>query len=169
MAKSSRLSKRTEREVFGTPDRGPVLSLRFALALLLILGGIAWILYTYYGIRPSDGWNSTFTKAGKPVQPGGPSFLADLEGKNYLIGFILFFLGLMISAHPSTPLGRGRGVVVSMLACFIVGLVWICIFYIFLTGNNPHDIPILSDLGQKNLFVGIGFMAVGFAFATRWE
>ena len=169
MAKSSRLSKRKEREVFGDPDRGPLLSIRFAIALVLILGGIGWVLYTYYGIRPSDGWTSTFTKSGKPVQPGGPSFFADLDTKNYLIGFIAFFLGLMVSAHPYTPMGRGRGVVISMLACFLIGLLWICVFYIFLTGNDPKDIPILNDLGQKNLFVGIGFMAVGFAFATRWE
>ncbi|GAA3540982.1 cell division protein CrgA [Nocardioides daeguensis] len=168
MAKSSRLSKRKEREVFGDPERGRVMSLRFAIALLLILGGIAWILYYYFGIRPTDGFGS-IGENGKVRQPGGPSFIADLEGKNYLIGFLAFFLGLMISAHPSTPLGRGRGVVVAMLACFLVGLLWICVFYIFLTGNDPKDIPVLNDLGQKNLFVGIGFMAVGFAFATRWE
>lgn len=169
MAKPTRLSKRKEREIFGDPDRASLLSPRFVIALVLIVGGIAWVLYTYYGIPPSDGWTTTFTKAGKPVQPSGPSFIADLEGKNYLIGFIAFFLGLMISAHPSTPLGRGRGVVVGMLGCFLVGLLWICVFYIFLTGNDPKDIPIFNDLGQKNLFVGIAFMAVGFAFATRWE
>ena len=164
MAKSSRLSKRKEREVFGAPERGPVLSLRFVLALVLILGGIAWILYYYFGVRPDDGWPMS-----KQNPAGGPAFLQDLEGKNYLIGFIAFFLGLMISAHPTTPFGRGRGVVIGMLACFLVGLLWICVFYIFLTGNDPKDIPILVDLGQKNLFVGIAFMAVGFAFATRWE
>ncbi|WP_240044514.1 cell division protein CrgA [Nocardioides albidus] len=168
MAKSSRLSKRKEREVFGDPVRGPVMSARFAIALLLILGGIGWIVYYYFGIRPTDGFGSIGAD-GKVRQPGGPSFFADLEGKNYLIGFIALFLGLMISAHPKTPLGRGRGVVVGMLGCFLIGLLWICVFYIFLTGNDPKDIPILGDLGQKNLFVGIGFMAVGFAFATRWE
>jgi len=168
VAKPTRLSKRKEREVFGDPDRGPVMSLRFAIALLLILGGIAWILYYYFGVRPTDGFGSIDAK-GKPNPAGGPSFLQDLEGKNYLIGFLLFFAGLVFSAHPKTPLGRGRGVVVGMLGCFLIGLLWICVFYIFLTGNDPADIPIMTDLGQKNLFVGIGFMAVGFAFATRWE
>lgn len=164
MAKLPRLSKRKEADPFGNPDRGPVMSVRFAVALVLVIGGIAWILWYYFGIRPDDGWPS-----GKGNRAGGPSFLQDLEGKNYLIGFIALFVGLMISAHPSTPLGRGRGVVAGMLGCFLVGLVWICLFYIFLTGNDPKDIPVLADLGQKNLFVGIGFMAVGFAFATRWE
>lgn len=167
MAKLPRLSKSKDDDVFADP-RGPVMSLRFAIALVLILGGIAWILYYYFGIRPTDGFGSLDSE-GKVRQPGGPSFFADLEGKNYLIGFIALCLGLAISAHPSTPLGRGRGVVVGMLGCFLVGLVWICIFYIFLTGNDPKDIPIFNDLGQKNLFVGIGFMAVGFTFATRWE
>lgn len=168
MAKLPRLSKNKDDDIFADADRGPVLSIRFAIALVLILGGIGWILYYYFGIRPTDGFGS-LNADGKPNQPGGPSFFADLEGKNYLIGFIALFLGLAISAHPKTPLGRGRGVVIGMLGCFLIGLVWICIFYIFLTGNDPKDIPIFNDLGQKNLFVGIAFMAVGFTFATRWE
>ena len=168
MAKLPRLSKRKEDDPFAGPDLGPVMTVRFALALLLILGGIALILYYYFGIRPEGGWGS-LNADGEPNKPSGPTFLQDLEGKNYLIGFIALFLGLTIAAHPSTPLGRGRGVVVGMLACFLIGLVWICVFYIFLTGDDPKNIPIFNDLGQKNLFVGIAFMAVGFAFATRWE
>ena len=70
-------------------------------------------------------------------------------------------------AHPSTPLGRGRGVVVGMLGCFIIGLIWICTFYVF--SNDISSVPVFNDLEQKNLIVGIGFMAVGFTFATRWE
>ncbi len=168
MAKLPRLSKRKESDPFADPDRGPVMSARFAISLVLILGGIAWILYYYFGIRPDGGFGAIGSD-GKPVQPGGPNFLADLEGKNYLIGFIALFLGLAVAAHPSTPLGRGRGVVTGMLGCFLIGLVWICIFYIFLTGNDAKDIPVFTDLGQKNLFVGIAFMAVGFTYATRWE
>ncbi len=75
-------------------------------------------------------------------------------------------LGLIVSAHPSTPLGRGRGVVVGMLACFLVGLLWICMFYVF---SNDPDFPVFNDLGQYNLVVGIALMAIGFVFATRWE
>ena len=93
--------------------------------------------------------------------------MADLGNWNYLIGFGLLFLGLVVSAHPSTPLGRGRGVVVGMLGCFLIGLAWICTFYVI--SDDVSRLPIFDDLGQKNLFVGIGFMAVGFTFATRWE
>jgi hypothetical protein len=78
-------------------------------------------------------------------------------------------IGLVIAAHPSTPLGRGRGVVVGMLGCFVIGLLWICTYYIVGTGDHADDLAVFNDLQQKNLFVGIAFMAVGFTFATKWE
>nr|WP_307816595.1 cell division protein CrgA [Nocardioides sp. DJM-14] len=76
-------------------------------------------------------------------------------------------LGLVVAAHPSTPLGRGRGVVVGMLFCFLFGLLWICVFYVF--SNDLSSIPVFNDLGNWNLVFGIGWMAVGFTYATKWE
>src|SRR5688572_6831354 len=122
--------------------------------------GIAWIVYYYVAVRVDP----TVVPAPKA---GGPGFMADLGGWNYVIGFGLLMLGLAVSAAPSTPLGRGRGVVVGMLACFLIGLIWICTFYVF--SNDPSNIPVMNDLEQYNLLVGISFMAVGFTFATRWE
>jgi len=142
------------------PARGPILSPRFVVALVLMLVGIAWMAYYYVVVRVDP------TVIPAP-DPGKPAFLADLGNWNYLIGFGLLLLGLVVSAHPSTPLGRGRGVVVGMLGCFLIGLLWICMYYVF--SNDLSSIPVMNDLGQKNLFVGIGFMAVGFTFATRWE
>ena len=136
--------------------RGPLLTVRFAVSLLLMVVGIAWIAYYYAAVRPGDDGKA-----------GGPGFLADLAGWNYVIGFGLLFVGLVLAAHPSTPLGRGRGVVVGMLGCFLIGLAWICVFYIFSDDLSP--LWVFNDLGQKNLLVGIGFMAVGFAYATKWE
>lgn len=150
------MSKPKAKQEAVVPGRGPVLSPRFMLALALMLLGIAWIVFYYVGPRP-----------GVDGEAGSPAFMADLGDWNYLIGFGAFFLGLMISAHPVTPLGRGTGVVVGMLGCFVLGLIWICLFYIF--SNDLSDLPVFNDLGQMNLVVGIGFMAVGFAFATRWE
>ena len=138
---------------FADPTRGPVFSIRFILALVLALVGIAWIAYYYAAVRPGDDGKA-----------GGPSFLADLEGWNYLIGFGLFFLGLLVAAHPSTPLGRGRGGGGGMLGCVRRGRAWGCVVYVL---SNAHWV--FNDLGQKNLVVGIAFMAVGFAYATRWE
>jgi hypothetical protein len=146
------------------PGRGPLVTPRAVLALVLVVGGIAWIAYYYTGVRADP---TAFTKAGKPEGPSGPAFMGDLEKWNYVIGFVAFFLGLMVAAHPSTPLGRGRGVVVGMLGCFLLGLLWICTYYIF--SNDLSDVPVMNDLGQYNLVVGIGFMAVGFTYATRWE
>ncbi|WP_017933472.1 cell division protein CrgA [Nocardioides sp. Iso805N] len=137
-------------------ERPPVFTVRFVIALVAIALGIAWIIYYYFGARE-----------GLSGKQHGIDFISNLGNWNYLIGFGLLFFGLIISAHPDTPLGRGRGVVVGMLGCFILGLVWICVYYI--TSNNPDALWVFNDLGQKNLLVGIGFMAVGFAFATRWE
>lgn len=142
------------------PARGPILTPRFIVAVVLMVLGIAWIAYYYTVVRVDP-------TAFPAPDPGSPKFMADLGNWNYLIGFGLLLVGLAISAHPSTPLGRGRGVVVGMLGCFLAGLLWICTYYVF--SNDISSIPVLNDLGQKNLVVGIGFMAVGFVFATRWE
>jgi hypothetical protein len=124
--------------------------IRTGLAALLVLAGIAWLVVYV-----------TIADEGKQLTAMG-----DLDRWNYLIGFGLIFLGLTIAAHKSTPLGRGRGVVVGMLGCFLIGLLWIVLYYI--TGADV-TLPLLTDLGQYNLMVGIGFMAVGFVYATHWE
>jgi len=158
------VSKPKPKEQFVDPERGPLVTPRFVVALVLMIAGIAWIAYYYIGVRAPDGFDE---KTLERFSATGPQFMQDLGEWNYFIGFAAFFLGLAISAHPSTPLGRGRGVVVGMLTCFLVGLLWICVFYVI--SDDPGDVPIFNDLGQKNLIVGIGFMAVGFTFATRWE
>ena len=140
-------------------ERTKTLSVRFLIALLLILGGIAYIAWYYTTVRVDP---NAF-----PVPKGSPKAVADLGRWNYAIGFGALMIGLMIAAHPDTPLGRGRAVVVGMLGCFLVGLVWICTFYVF--SNDLSKLPVMNDLGQWNLVVGIAFMAVGFSFATKWE
>ena len=142
-----------------TPEKDKLFSVRFVIALLLIGAGIAWLAYYYVGPRGNP-------LAFPPVE-GKPKAVADLGDWNYAIGFGLLMLGLIVSAHPSTPLGRGRGVVVGMLACFLIGLLWICTFYVF--SDDLSQLWIFNDLGQWNLVVGIAFMAVGFSFATKWE
>ena len=135
---------------------------RTAIAALLVVLGIAWI--AVYVVFAQDAANYT---AGLGTKPDNPlPWMADLKKWNYAIGFGLIFVGLAVSAHKSTPLGRGRGVVVAMLGCFLIGLLWIVTFY-FVSGND--SVPVMGDLGQYNLLVGIGFMAVGFTFATKWE
>jgi hypothetical protein len=152
------LGRKSEMDRLGEPPREPVLTARTVISLVLVVLGIAWIAYYYIAVRV-DPLSAD--------EPGGPAFLADLGGWNYVIGFGAFFLGLMASAHPSTPLGRGRGVVIGMLGCFLIGLIWICTYYVI--SDDVSRLPLFDDLGNYNLVVGIGFMAVGFTFATRWE
>jgi hypothetical protein len=169
-------SDKSERDPFKDPSSGPMFSIRFLISLVLMIGGIAWMAYYYIGVRPGAGFNDQgkpeIVQSGDKFEPGvvtGWHVMGDLQEWNYLIGFGAIMLGLIIAAHPSTPLGRGRGVVVGMLGCFLLGLLWICTYYIVGTGAHAQDLAVFNDLAQKNLFVGIAFMAVGFTFATKWE
>jgi len=117
---------------------------------VLIVAGIAWVAYYVW----------------KVLEDGSPKAVADLGDWNFLIGFGALFLGLMLAAHPRTPLGRGRGVVVGMLGSFLIGLLWIIVYYVT---SQDASIPVFRELGNYNLLVGIGFMTTGFVYATRWE
>ena len=144
------MSKPTSRSPHPTTTAPGISLPRTVGAGLLAVLGIAWMV-VYINVA-QDGQKLTW--------------MGDLGRWNFLIGFGLVFLALAIAAHPSTPLGRGRGVVVGMLGCFLLGLIWIVLYYI--TGQDL-SIPLMKELGQYNLMVGIGFMAVGFVYATRWE
>ena len=134
---------------------------RTVIAALLVVLGIAWMA-VYINVAKDAAL--ALPGAKKPDNP--LPWMADLEKWNYLIGFVLIFVGLAVAAHKKTPLGRGRGVVIGMLGCFLIGLVWIVTFYFI---GQEATVPVMTDLGQYNLLVGIGFMAVGFTFATKWE
>ena len=137
---------------------------RTVTAALLVILGIAWIaVYTNVAMDAAE-WTKGFGK--KPHTPF--PWMSDLHKWNYLIGFGLAFLGLIISAHPKTPMGRGRGVVVGMLGCFLLGLAWIVTYYFVAQSSSAH-VPVMDKLDQMNLIVGVAFMAVGFTFATKWE
>jgi hypothetical protein len=133
-----------------TPAANPVKVVPTALAALLVVAGIAYVVY--YVTQVYDDQT--------------PKKLADLKDWNWLIGFGLIFLGLAVAARPSTPLGRGRGVVVGMLGCFLLGLVWIVVYYVT---SQDASLPLVRELGNYNLIVGVAFMAVGFVYATHWE
>lgn len=126
---------------------------RCAIALLLVVVGIAWMVVYYKAAR--DGSSDSL------------SWMSDLKRWNYLIGFGLILVGMSASAHPRTPLGRGQGVVVGMLFSFLFGLAYVVVYYFL--GDNLYKVPVMNDLNQYNLLVGVGFMAVGFSFATKWE
>ncbi|MCW2855713.1 MAG: putative septation inhibitor protein [Marmoricola sp.] len=138
---------------------------RCAVAVALILAGIAWI--TVYTHAAMDAANFTVLPGLKRPHTAFP-WMADLHKWNYAIGFGLAFLGLIVASHPTTPLGRGRGVVIGMLGSFLIGLTYIVTYY-FVGQSTSFHIPVMDQLNQLNLLVGVGFMAVGFTFATKWE
>lgn len=49
-----------------------------------------------------------------------------------------------------------------MVANFLIGLIWIVIFYI---SSTAYPIP---GIGAWNMLVGFGFVGIGFSLATRW-
>lgn len=145
------MSKPAARNRTLTATGEPTSVIRTAFASALALIGIAWIVVYVLVARGGGTW----------------PWMADLGRWNYLIGFGLVLLGLVAAAHRLTPLGRGQGVVVGMLFCFLFGLAWIVVYYFL--GTDSGHFPPMDDLQQYNLVVGIGFMAVGFTYATKWE
>jgi len=133
-----------------TPQVESTSVVRTALAALLVAGGIAWVLYYVFAVTDDL----------------KPTWMAELGDWNFLIGFGALFLGLIVAANRRTPLGRGRGVVIGMLGSFLLGLIWIIVYYVT---SQDASIPVFRELGNYNLLVGIGFMATGFVFATKWE
>lgn len=55
----------------------------------------------------------------------------------------------------------------AMVTSAVIGLIWIVVFYTF--ANGTHDVPLISDLGQWNLAIGMGFIIAAFGFAMKWE
>jgi len=51
-----------------------------------------------------------------------------------------------------------------MVACFVLGLAWIVVYY--LAGSS---VGVISALGAWNLLIGFGLLAGGFALASRWR
>jgi hypothetical protein len=67
------------------------------------------------------------------------------------------------SSTKAVRLGSPRWLVPAMVACFVVGLAWVVVYYI-----TQADYPIAS-IGAGNMGVGFGFIIVGFVLSTRWK
>lgn len=50
-----------------------------------------------------------------------------------------------------------------MVACWIVGVVWISVYYI------APDLPGIATLQNWNLLVGFGLIIVGVVLSTKWR
>ena len=52
----------------------------------------------------------------------------------------------------------------TMLACFLIGLAWIALYYV-----TQASMPGLHALGGWNLVCGFALIVVGVVLATRWR
>ena len=59
--------------------------------------------------------------------------------------------------------GNPRWLVPLMVACFVVGLLWVVVYYITQT-----EYPI-GGIGLWNMGIGFGLIIVGFVISTRWK
>ncbi len=50
-----------------------------------------------------------------------------------------------------------------MVANFLIGLIWIVVFYVTQT---LYPVP---GIGAWNMIIGFSFIAVGFSLATKWK
>lgn len=64
----------------------------------------------------------------------------------------------------AVKVGSPGWLVPVMLACFLIGLFWVVIYYI--AGDS---IPGMRDLGNWNIPLGFVFILAGFGFSTRWK
>ena len=68
------------------------------------------------------------------------------------------------AAPKPVRIGSGRWVAPTMVTLFLLGLLWIVVFYI-----TRGDIPLMDSLGNWNILVGFGFVAAGFVVSTKWK
>jgi len=60
-------------------------------------------------------------------------------------------------------LGSPRWLAPLMVACFVLGLLWVVVYYVTQT-----DYPI-GGIGIGNMGIGFGLIIVGFVLSTRWK
>ncbi|MGH3500935.1 MAG: cell division protein CrgA [Nocardioidaceae bacterium] len=67
------------------------------------------------------------------------------------------------SSQKPVKVGGHRWIAPAMVTCWIIGLAWIVVYYIV------PDLKYLRELGNWNLAIGMGFIAIGFILSTKWE
>jgi len=63
----------------------------------------------------------------------------------------------------TVKLGSPRWLAPLMVTMMVLGLLWVVVYYVTQT-----EYPIES-IGNWNMAVGFGLIAIGFALATRWK
>jgi cytoskeletal protein RodZ len=61
------------------------------------------------------------------------------------------------------PLESPRWLAPIMVTSFILGLLWIVVFYV------SQTVYPIRNIGNWNMVIGFAFIGVGFSLATRWR
>ena len=69
----------------------------------------------------------------------------------------------VVDHAPHGPLESPKWLAPTMVASFILGLLWIVVFYVV----DSHNAPL--KIGSWNMLVGFSFIAFGFSLATKWR
>lgn len=63
----------------------------------------------------------------------------------------------------ASPTVSPRWLAPLMVTLFLLGLLWIVVYYL------APSLPLISDLGNWNMLVGFGLIMGGFVLSTRWR
>lgn len=63
----------------------------------------------------------------------------------------------------AVPLTSPRWLAPLMVTLFVIGLLWIVLYYL------APSLPVIADLGSWNMVIGFGLILAGFALSTRWR
>ena len=69
----------------------------------------------------------------------------------------------LVDHTPQGPLESPSWLAPTMVASFILGLLWIVVFYV----DANHNAPL--GIGSWNMLVGFAFIGFGFSLATKWR
>ncbi len=67
------------------------------------------------------------------------------------------------ASRKSVRFGSRRWVAPAMVACWLIGLAWIVVYYL------APNLKYMDQLGNWNLLIGMVLIAFGFVLSTRWE
>lgn len=62
---------------------------------------------------------------------------------------------------------RRGWVVPTFVTLMLLGVLWIVVWY--LTTSTGITVPVMSEIGNWNLLIGMGLMAASFGVATLWK
>jgi hypothetical protein len=68
-----------------------------------------------------------------------------------------------VDKRQPVKIGSPRWIAPLMVTLFVLGLLWVCAWYI------APEAPILADLGFWNLVGGFTLIGIGFVVSTKWR